>query len=171
MEETIDRRTSGTVDLSGNLCSAVDLTSRVHQLPCCIKYNGSSEVSNYFRPKPTEVVFDGLSVEEAHFRGRKLQGTTIPIPQGYSGYVLGKKKPDGKGSMSEKSSNCWEVKAKFQNLTYWNHDTLPSHNDALPRTFHMFDIAKAVSSHLLSLHRPLSTEELDAVSIDKLIDE
>ncbi|CAH9140012.1 unnamed protein product [Cuscuta epithymum] len=61
MEETICRRASVTVDLSGNLCSAVDLTGRVHQLPCCIKYNGSSEVSNYFRPKPTEVVFDGLS--------------------------------------------------------------------------------------------------------------
>ncbi|CAH9140013.1 unnamed protein product [Cuscuta epithymum] len=126
MEETICRRASVTVDLSGNLCSAVDLTGRVHQLPCCIKYNGSSEVSNYFRPKPT-------------------------------GFVLGKKKPDGKGSMSEESSNCWEVKANFQNLTYWNHDTLPSQNDALPRTFHMFDIAK-------SLHRPLSTEELDSIN-------
>ncbi|XP_059294660.1 uncharacterized protein LOC132047664 [Lycium ferocissimum] len=30
------------------------------------------------------VIVDGLSVEEAHFRGRKLQGTTVAIPHGYS---------------------------------------------------------------------------------------
>jgi ribonuclease H2 subunit C len=26
-----------------------------------------------------------LELQEAYFRGRKLQGTAIPIPQGYSG--------------------------------------------------------------------------------------
>lgn len=28
---------------------------------------------------------DGLEVEEAYFRGRKLQGTTIQLPKGYCG--------------------------------------------------------------------------------------
>lgn len=28
---------------------------------------------------------EGLKVEEAFFRGRKLQGTTIHLPEGYSG--------------------------------------------------------------------------------------
>ncbi|KAE7998985.1 hypothetical protein FH972_003473 [Carpinus fangiana] len=28
---------------------------------------------------------EGLELQEAYFRGRKLQGTSIPIPQGYSG--------------------------------------------------------------------------------------
>jgi ribonuclease H2 subunit C len=28
---------------------------------------------------------EGLELQEAYFRGRKLQGTAIPIPQGYSG--------------------------------------------------------------------------------------
>lgn len=32
-----------------------------------------------------DVEVDGLSVNEAYFRGRKLQGTTVPLPQGYSG--------------------------------------------------------------------------------------
>ena len=32
-----------------------------------------------------DVEVDGLSVNEAYFRGRKLQGTTMPLPQGYSG--------------------------------------------------------------------------------------
>lgn len=30
---------------------------------------------------------DGLKVEEAYFRGRKLHGSTIDLPQGYSGYT------------------------------------------------------------------------------------
>ena len=45
----------------------------------------------------------------------------------------------------EKNSICWEVKAKFQNLTYWNHDTLPSHDDAFSRSFHWLSVAEAVS--------------------------
>lgn len=32
------------------------------------------------------VEVDGLSVNEAYFRGRKLEGTTMPLPQGYSGW-------------------------------------------------------------------------------------
>lgn len=32
-----------------------------------------------------EIEVDGLHVNEAYFRGRKLQGTTISLPQGYSG--------------------------------------------------------------------------------------
>lgn len=32
-----------------------------------------------------EVEIDGVKTEEAHFRGRKLQGATISLPSGYSG--------------------------------------------------------------------------------------
>lgn len=32
---------------------------------------------------------DGLSVEEAFFRGRKLLGATVPIPDGYRGEFSG----------------------------------------------------------------------------------
>lgn len=36
-----------------NLClgeAVVDLTGHIHQLPCCIKYNGPCSVSHYFKP-------------------------------------------------------------------------------------------------------------------------
>lgn len=33
--------------------SVVNLSGQVHQLPCCIKYDGPCAVSDYFRPKPT----------------------------------------------------------------------------------------------------------------------
>ncbi|KAI7984663.1 hypothetical protein LOK49_LG05G02509 [Camellia lanceoleosa] len=76
----------GSIDLSrgGNPTAAVDLTGQVHQLPCCVKYDGPCSVSHYFKPKPTGMDVEGLKMEEAYFRGRKLQGTTFPLPQGYS---------------------------------------------------------------------------------------
>lgn len=64
-----------------------------------------------------------------------------------AGFVLGKKSLDGKISsgISEDNSNSWEMRATFQNLTYWNHDCLPSQNDELLRAFHWLTVAKAVS--------------------------
>ncbi|KAK3037079.1 hypothetical protein RJ639_029921, partial [Escallonia herrerae] len=136
--------TTGSIDLSGSE-SAVDLSGQVHQLPCCIKYDGPCSVSQYFKPKPTGIEIDGLNVKEAHFRGRKLQGTTIPLPQGFSGYVIGKRNSDGKKSfdLPEGNPNHWQMKAKFQDITLWNHDSLPSQDDASFRTFHWFAVAKA----------------------------
>ncbi|CAK9187154.1 unnamed protein product [Ilex paraguariensis] len=80
--------TVGIIDFGPPTESVVDLTGKVHQLPCCIKYDGPCSVSDYFKPKPTGIEVDGLKIEEAYFRGRKLQGTTIPLPEGYSGNLL-----------------------------------------------------------------------------------
>eukprot|EP01018_Ginkgo_biloba_P020143 Gb_11527 [translate_table: standard] len=75
----------GTIHI-GDECT--DLTDRVHQLPCCIKYNGQCSVSDYFKPKITGVVVDELELKQAAFRGRKLEGATLPIPQSYRGFAL-----------------------------------------------------------------------------------
>lgn len=63
------------------------------------------------------------------------------------GFVLGKKNLGKRkvSDMSEANSNCWETKARFDKLTYWNHDTYPSKDDAFIRSFHWFGVAKAVS--------------------------
>lgn len=58
-----------------------------------------------------------------------------------SGYVLGKK---SKASKHCDDSSPWQVKAKFDNITYWNHDTLPSQDDTFQRTFHWLTVAQAV---------------------------
>ncbi|KAL4579581.1 hypothetical protein LXL04_015734 [Taraxacum kok-saghyz] len=82
-------RETGIINLAGvNSSSAVDLTDQIHQLPCCIKYDGPSPVSHYFKPKPTGIEVDGVNVKDAYFRGRKLQGTTVAFPDGYSGIDL-----------------------------------------------------------------------------------
>nr|BAF00371.1 hypothetical protein [Arabidopsis thaliana] len=59
--------------------------------------------------------------------------------------------------MPTEDNQCWEVKAKFNNLTYWNHDSLPSKDDTFFRSFHWFSIAEA-------LHKPVKVEDLVAVS-------
>lgn len=102
-------------------------------------------------------------MEEAFFRGRNLQGVTVPLPQGYSGFILGKRnsnkgntKTAGKGKAPESSNsseNNWEMLATCGNMTFWNHDSLPSQDDPSMRLFHCFAVAKA-------LHEPVSTEEL-----------
>ncbi|KAF9587449.1 hypothetical protein IFM89_002630 [Coptis chinensis] len=149
----------GTIILQSNSDSSseiVDLTNKVHQLPCCIKHNGPCTVSHYFKPSKTGVDVEGLSVEEACFRGRKLQGAKITIPEGYSGFVLGKKKSQGKRKASETSEenlSHWEMRARFQSINYWNHDSLPSHSDAFLRSLHWLPVANA-------LHKPVSGDDL-----------
>jgi ribonuclease H2 subunit C len=78
-EATIDLKRDGIEDLSG----------RVHLLPCCIKHDGPTEVSHYFKPKPTGIVReDGLQLQQSHFRGRLLEGSTLHLPPNYSGSYL-----------------------------------------------------------------------------------
>lgn len=140
-EARIDLKRDGVKDLSG----------RVHLLPCCIKHDGPTEVSHYFKPKPTGVVGeDGLPLQQSHFRGRLLEGTTLPLPRNYSGFVLGKKK-------SDESSNSWKTSATFNGITYWNHDSVPSNNDDFSRAFHWITVAQA-------LHTPVTPEELESSS-------
>lgn len=140
--------------------SVVNLSGHVHQLPCCVKYDGSCAVSDYFKPKSAGIGVDGLKVEEVHFRGRKLQGATILLPAGYSGFVLGKRSHEKRktSDMSERDL-YWEMKAKFDKLTYWNHDSLPSQDDAFARSFHWFPLAEA-------LHKPATTEDLVKASTE-----
>lgn len=62
-----------------------------------------------------------------------------------SGYVLGRKSlGKRKASEQSKDSSPWQVKAKFGNITYWNHGTLPSQDDTFRRSFHWLTVAQAV---------------------------
>lgn len=121
----------------------------------CFKHDNLASVSYYFKPKHKGVGEDeGLPLQEAHFRGRLLQGTTLPLPHGYSGFVLSKSSPP----TSDENSHSWDTKATFQDITYWNHDYSPSQNDELFRAFHWLTVAKA-------LHNPVTPEELASSSV------
>lgn len=50
----MDKGIQGSINLRRNgEEETVDLSGKVHLLPCCIKYNGPCDVSDYFKPKPT----------------------------------------------------------------------------------------------------------------------
>lgn len=66
-----------------------------HILPCRIKYNGEiTDASKYFKitdvedttssevPPATE---SKKTTKLSHFRGRKLKGLSVPIPEGFTG--------------------------------------------------------------------------------------
>lgn len=81
---------TGNINLSHDEATE-DLTGHIHQLPCCIKHNGPCSVSHFFKPKQFGSEIEGLRVEETCFKGRKLSGATVPLPECYIGFVLGKK--------------------------------------------------------------------------------
>ncbi|TKY53606.1 Ribonuclease H2, subunit C [Spatholobus suberectus] len=108
------------------------LSRRVHQLASCIKHDGPASISHYFKPKPTGVRDEGLPLQQEHFRGKLLQGTTLYLPHGYSVFVLGKKSSP---PTSNKSFQSWDMNAMFQDITYWNHEYALSHDDELFRAF------------------------------------
>lgn len=70
----------------------------VHLLPCHIKYSGPAPVAEFFqssttqtnetRPKAPEESNPEPVVCEAYFRGRKLVGTQISLPENYVGTVF-----------------------------------------------------------------------------------
>lgn len=66
---------------------------------------------------------------------------SVPVC-GSVGFVLAKKTSP---PSSKQYSNSWVTKATFQDITYWNHDYVPSHNDEMLRAFHWLTVAKAVS--------------------------
>ncbi|XP_023001622.1 uncharacterized protein C12B10.15c [Cucurbita maxima] len=155
MDSEKERKREVIVDFDfGSDSGAVDLSGKVHQLPCAVKFDGPCSVSQYFKPKSTGIEVDGLSVQNAYFRGRKLQGATISLPEGYYGYVIGRKSlRKRKASEESQDSSSWQVKAKFENITYWNHDTLPTQDDTFQRSFHWLTVAQA-------LHKPVTAEDL-----------
>ena len=48
-------------------------------------------VSKYYCYVHVELSVDGVDVKEAAFRGRKLLGSTLHLPEGFSGFSLTKR--------------------------------------------------------------------------------
>ena len=60
----------------------------------------------------------GQEKMEASFQGRGLRGQVLKLPEGFEGMVI--------DSVDDEQ---WQVTGTFDNLTYWNHDTMPSDGD------------------------------------------
>lgn len=82
----------------------------------------------------------------ASFRGRKLNGEKVVLPEGYVGYVLNEVKVPLKNE-----DDRFIVDGTFEEFTYWNWNTKPSSNDPIRRAFEWLDIAEAVCNKYLCI--------------------
>lgn len=98
-------------------------------LPCKITHSGPHRI--------TKTHWDPTSnPQTVHFRGRKLLGKTVKLPEGYEGVVLKKaektlpvKREDEDGE-EPVEVKIMEQKGKFEELVVWGHEALPDEEDA-----------------------------------------
>ena len=127
-------------------------------LPCTIKHSGpASSDPRYWNPSTEQ---DGSST--AFFRGRKLRGKKLALPEAYQGVVLQKtdKKVVAKPSMpvpgleAEDSNNApkevdtmiMEQHATFTDVMVWDHEAVPGGDDVYVKGMQEWiDFAEAVS--------------------------
>lgn len=109
-------------------------------LPCTIKHNGPvSADPRYWNPSTEQ---DGTST--TFFRGRKLRGKKLALPEAYQGVVLQKtdKKVVAKPSMplpgleaedanapKEVDTMIMEQHATFTDVMVWDHEAVPGDDD------------------------------------------
>ncbi|KAK1531590.1 ribonuclease H1/H2 small subunit [Colletotrichum paranaense] len=99
----------------------------VNLLPCRIHHDGPVGDSNTFwNPSKSE---DGKTV--AYFRGRKLHGTTVKLPEQYRGVVMERsakvetQQLEGEGEEAEGDLvelGTMKTKAEFDEMVIWGHE-------------------------------------------------
>lgn len=78
---------------------------------------------------------------ECSFRGYKLNGTKIEIPEGYKGIIT----KENVRPVTDKQDRKFYVINNFEHINYWNWDKKTSKNDAIVQALDWIDIAEAVS--------------------------
>ncbi|KZL71602.1 ribonuclease H1/H2 small subunit [Colletotrichum tofieldiae] len=97
-------------------------------LPCRIHHDGPvGDATSFWNPIQSE---DGKPV--AYFRGRKLHGTTVKLPEHYQGVVMEKsdkvetQQLEGDGEEAEGDLvelGTMDVKAEFDEMVIWGHES------------------------------------------------
>ena len=123
----------------------------IHLLPCSIEFDGAARVSDYFKPRRVANGNGGTSLE-ATLRGRLLRGKACPLPEGVEGFVL--QQDNVRLGSVGKQQNYATSKGSFKELTYWNHDVVPSSMDYVPQALRWFDISRIAHAPI-----PLETED------------
>ncbi|EHA47333.1 hypothetical protein MGG_17682 [Pyricularia oryzae 70-15] len=107
-------------------------SAAVHLLPCTIHHDGPvDQVQSYWKPTESQ---DGKKT--AFFRGRKLHGKAIRVPEGYKGIVVEKGPEDGPAETradepvtvdvdaEEKvATTALDTKAEFEEMVIWGHES------------------------------------------------
>ena len=112
--------------------------SSVNILPCRIDHNGPAKVTKRFWQPRTEAD----STKTAHFRGRRLRGKTIKVPEKYQGLVLkatdktiiepvqpAEDDDEEEPELPEPVKVVDEV-STFDEMIVWGHDQVPAADDS-----------------------------------------
>ncbi|KAK0712271.1 ribonuclease H2, subunit C [Apiosordaria backusii] len=98
-----------------------------HLLPCKIHHTGPVEpTQSFWDPRTSESSSD---TKEAYFRGRKLKGKPLALPEGYKGVVAVSSLPDQNGDadvidLEKDGHGKLEVQAEFDEVVVWGHESL-----------------------------------------------
>jgi ribonuclease H2 subunit C len=151
-------------------------------LPCAIKHNGPvSGEERYWNPSTEQ---DGTTT--SFFRGRKLRGRKIALPEGYEGVVLQKtdKKVIARPSVSvpgdedpaddlvapkEIESSIMDQHARFGDIMVWDHEAVPEGTDVYVKGIEEWiGFAEAVCGRSFSLYRLMANHNLIDAFIRRL---
>ncbi|KAG6366907.1 hypothetical protein INS49_001088 [Diaporthe citri] len=102
-------------------------------LPCRIQHDGpTSEAESYWKPSQEP---DGKRV--AYFRGRKLHGKELKVPEGYRGVVVDKTEPPEPraprpdepevvdlDAEDEMPLGALDTRAEFDEMVIWGHESM-----------------------------------------------
>ncbi|KAM4055687.1 ribonuclease h2 non-catalytic subunit [Hirsutella rhossiliensis] len=98
-------------------------------LPCRLHHTGSAApVSEYWTPIQAD---DSTSI--AYFRGRKLRGRTLPLPDDYQGVVVERKSQEQANKQSHPQehdqqgaggveTDTLQVTTRFDKVLVWSHE-------------------------------------------------
>lgn len=116
--------------------SKFDKTS-INILPCRINHNGPTKVTKRYWQPQTEAD----NIRTAHFRGRRLRGRVVRVPEKYLGLVLKATdktiiesvlptEDDEEPELPEPVKVVEEV-STFDEIAIWGHDQVPASDDSL----------------------------------------
>ncbi|KAL4786777.1 ribonuclease H2 non-catalytic subunit-domain-containing protein [Aspergillus varians] len=107
-------------------------------LPCRIHHDGPvKSLNRYWSPTVDE---KDKNLQTSYFRGRKLRGRRVQIPEGYEGVVAAHTDREIPTAASSESVNeegerdepvkILEKQATFSDYVVWGHETIPAADDS-----------------------------------------
>ncbi|KAJ1633435.1 hypothetical protein T492DRAFT_981079 [Pavlovales sp. CCMP2436] len=123
----------------------------VHHLPCKITHTGPANVAAYFVVAEREGQGSQLLCA---FRGRRLVGTRVAVPDGACGLVLRKCADDATAESNTPAEHRWQAEP-FSSLAWWGAD-FPAAAGAMYTAAAWLETAVAIHDEPAAVQVPLA---------------
>ncbi|KAK9510523.1 hypothetical protein O3M35_005288 [Rhynocoris fuscipes] len=107
----------------------------LHSIPCKIHADDVANVSLYFKPSD-----NGNDHLTSSFRGYPLDGKVVKVPENYGGYVFKELQNDD----IEGEERNLILSSRFDSLTYWNWNKLPTKSDPFISALDWVDVSQVI---------------------------